>query len=535
LLKPSNPTHTYQTRLELDDRTVAMLDACGELFSRVCRTLFADLMAGNKINDLKREYIRRFQITARQFNACRIQVEGMIQSRKEIQLLQIADLKEKIAGLEETIEKLKKKKIHRLKVFRKRRRLNRLKQKLTNHEKDRANGVVRLCFGTRKLFRSQFHLDQAGYPDHASWKKEWQDARNTIFFLLGSKDETAGNQTCAATIQQDDKLTLRLRLPNALHAQYGKYAHIPDLFFNYGHQNILNVLYDCQQRNQLLKEKNPSFKHHGQPISYRFKRDKKGWRLFVSITLEEPAWVTHIQNGVIGVDINTDHLAIVETDRFGNPIDTQNIPLFLYGKNTQQNLAIIGDACATLIDIAHTKQKDIIIEKLDFQTKKANLKALNSRFARTLSSFAYNSIIRTIKSRAFRNGVHIHEVNPAFTSIIGRVKFAGRYGLTDHQAAALCIGRRYLGFSERPPRHQTKVSDGKGCHVAFSEPARNRRKHVWSHWRAIRRKLQAVLVAHFRAAKSRSTDPPMPVHEIESLSDVVGESPARESLATLLG
>ena len=54
-------------------------------------------------------------------------------------------------------------------------------------------------------------------------------------------------------------------------------------------------------------------------------------------------------------------------------------------------------------------------------------------------------------SRGYREGVEIIEVNPAYSSVVGRVKFMERYGLTVHQAAALVLARRLLGCSERIP------------------------------------------------------------------------------------
>ena len=41
-------------------------------------------------------------------------------------------------------------------------------------------------------------------------------------------------------------------------------------------------------------------------------------------------------------------------------------------------------------------------------------------------------------------------VNPAYTCLIGRMKFARLYGLSAHAAASLSIGRRAMGHSERP-------------------------------------------------------------------------------------
>jgi hypothetical protein len=92
----------------------------------------------------------------------------------------------------------------------------------------------------------------------------------------------------------------------------------------------------------------------------------------------------------------------------------------------------------------------------------------------------------------------------SFTSLIGRVKFAKRYGMTLHMAAALCIGRRFLGVSERMPQGQRDIPDGKGGHVTLDLPVRNRSRHVWHQWGQLNRKLSAALTAHFRAVH---TDP----------------------------
>lgn len=75
---------TWQTRLSLGGDDVATLDAYAPLYGRAERSLFAELAAGQKSkNDLKRECLQRFCITARQFNAIRIGLEGKVRSIQE--------------------------------------------------------------------------------------------------------------------------------------------------------------------------------------------------------------------------------------------------------------------------------------------------------------------------------------------------------------------------------------------------------------------------------------------------------------------
>ncbi len=146
------------------------------------------------------------------------------------------------------------------------------------------------------------------------------------------------------------------------------------------------------------------------------------------------------------------------------------------------------------IERAKETKKPIVIEDLDFPKKKLSLKEKgNKKFSRLLSSFAYGLFFVFLKARAYKHGVTVHQVNPAFTSIIGRVNYAKRYGLSVHLAAALCIARRYQQFSEAPCSPEGKIPDGKGGHVAFVLPVRNRTKHVWHFWGKVKKKLKRCL------------------------------------------
>jgi IS605 OrfB family transposase len=429
----------------------------------------------------------------------------------------ILEAKERIASLKTKIKKLNKTKADPKLIHQKKRRLSTLEHRLEKLKQDHEKGTIRCCFGSRKLFRAQFDLEANGYTSHQAWLKDWQSTRTKELFFLGSKDEAGGNQTCTATLQPDGTLQLCIRLPDAL--KQGKYLIISHIDFTYGKEEITNLL---------RSEKT------GKAISWRLLHDNKGWRLFATFDIQPVPCISNKNTGVIGLDINTDHLALVETDRFGNSISKKTIPLNLYGKTSDQTRAIIGDASAAVIAYAEEKNKPLIIEDLDFQKKKAELREKNNTsYARMLSSFAYHSLITHFKSRASKKGVLIKQVNPAYTSLIGRIKFARRYGLSIHQSAALTIGRRYLGCSEKVPSCLSKIPDGKESHVTLFLPVRNRSKHVWSLWRQLSKKLPVVLVAHFRTKRSSSTL--KAALEIGNLPDLVGEIPAHESSTQLLG
>ena len=219
-------------------------------------------------------------------------------------------------------------------------------------------------------------------------------------------------------------------------------------------------------------------------------------------------FVTDQRRDAIGMDLNADHLAVAETDAYGNYLKAWRVPLATYGKNTNQAEAIIGDAVASVVQYAREVGKPIVIEKLDFRQKKAALEGESRRYSRMLSSFSYGKIKAYFLSRGYREGVEVHQVNLAYSSVIGRVKFMERYGLTVPQAAALVLARRLLGCSERIPRRWV-CPIGNGVHVAFTVPARKRVKHVWTYWGAVSGQLRPALAAQHRLGKRRRRPNPV--------------------------
>ena len=256
---------------------------------------------------------------------------------------------------------------------------------------------------------------------------------------------------------------------------------------------------DCRRRHGGKEARTTSL---GQAVSYRFKRDEKGWRVFVTTRTVDAAVVTNKRRGTVGVDLNADHLAVAETGASGNYLRAWRVPLVTYGRSARQAEALIGDVVVRVVEHARSVGKPIVIERLDFRRKKATLEGESPRYSRMLSSFSYGKVKAYLLSRGYRQGVEIYQVNPAFSSLIGRVKFMERYGLSAHQAAALVLARRLLGFSERIPRQRVSPA-GNGVHVAFAVPARKRVKHVWTYWGAISRQLKPALAAQHRLGKPR--------------------------------
>lgn len=504
------PTHTFHTRLNLDEKQDELLSQTASILSFVERRLFADFQKENPKGylELKKLYIKDYEITGRQFNTIFRDLKGKIDSIKSNNKRYIRLLNDKIKQLKKTIKKLikksqkkglllqKKKSLLNV-IHQKKRKLTGLEHKLEKRLSNEKEGKVSLCFGSKKLFNKQFNLEENDYLDHKQWLSDWKEKRDNQFALSGSKDETTGNQSCVITTQDNGLFKLKVRLPNQLSEEH---VEICNVSFPRGESHIIAAIEENNARARQKKIKDSDdYKMMGTPLYYRFIKEAKGWRLCVSTDVKPVKIITDKRLGAIGVDINVDHLAVTETDRNGNPVGYWTLPLPFRGKTSEQREAIIGDAVRDLVDICYKTKKPLIKEDLDFDKKKSELKKHNPEYCRMLSSFAYSLLHEFMESRCLRIGVELSSVNPAYTSVIGRIKFAKRYGMSVHHGASLVIARRGLGFKELPP-HQLTIScpTGKGDYVTFEQPVRNVSKHVWSHWSVMSLKLKEVLKAHFK-------------------------------------
>ena len=424
-------------------------------------------------------------------------MRGKIAAFHESRDLNITSLRAGISGLERDIRKAR----DAFRKHQKTRRLGILKQRLASLLEDREQGRVRIAFGSRKLWRKQFDLKANGYRFHAEWLSNWREARSNEFFVMGAREEKGGCQLCSPSVQEDGLVVLRLRLPDCLADTHGKYLEIRDLSFHKGQAELVRALAENTEFLTLVRTEDKERARAkqagepappgevrrspmGRPLSFRFKRDPQGWRVFVSFRIPRAETVTDAKRGLLGVDINADHLAVTETNSDGNWLRSWRVPLVTYGKSTNQALALTGRAVKELVGRAEEAGKPLVIERLDFQEKKTSLRRESRRQARMLSSFAYSKAKTFILSRSHRVGVQVFDVNPAYSSVIGRFKFQERYGLTTHQAAALVLARRYACFSESPPS-RLAYRDGEGSQVTLPAPVRKPGRHVWTFWAAV--------------------------------------------------
>ncbi len=459
-------TLTFHTRLKgLSQEEEATLQAYAHLLRRAERKLFALAKGGRlPLTSFKKEVMEHFGLTARQFNAIRCELEGKIAAIREGRKRRLKELRYAIRATAEAIREVEKRLakerakpnprpevIRRLKgkLIGKKRRLDILKTRLAKLEREEREGKLPLCFGGRNLFLQQYHLEADGLSSHEEWLAGWREERNQSFFLLGAGDETAGNQTAQLTLEEDGSFTLKLRLPEA---PGSKYLHLKGLRFPYGEEEIREALH-LHEEARKQKQKSPL----PPALSYRFLRKPKGWYLYLSLKLPDPLILTDRKKGAVGLDLNPDGIALVETDRSGSPIHHAFYPLPLAGRRKEQARDTILKIAKAIVLHAKAAGKPLVLEGLDFGRKKQELRDQNPAYARKLSRFAYEFMGQGIRARARKEGVEVLEVNPAWTSLLGRVKYQKRYGLSVHEAAALVIARRGLGLREELPPPQRLV------------------------------------------------------------------------------
>ena len=181
-------TRSYQTRItgyEGIDRAVgdAALSAYAALYGKVQHKLFAVVAAGGSAVSKKSEYIEEHGIPARLFNAARITLDGKVSAVRESQLLQLDSLRRRVSRAERQVAEAAEPGRWR-QVHEKRRRLANLKFRLSVLAADIVAGRVRLCFGSKKLWRRQYDLEANGYASHEEWLQEWREVRSMERTLL---------------------------------------------------------------------------------------------------------------------------------------------------------------------------------------------------------------------------------------------------------------------------------------------------------------------------------------------------------------
>ena len=300
--------------------------------------------------------------------------------------------------------------------FGKARRLAVLEHRLAKVRQDWETGTVHVVRGGRKLMSSRHHLQQAGLT-----QAEWR----------------------------------RTHLANAPHGR-----HVLDSKAAFAHRGGEWADRVCADR----------------AVAYRIHHDVERGRWYVTAswtrtTLETLPLQAARAKGMVGVDMNADHLAAYRLDGHGNPTGNPERFSFELSGSASRRDAQVRHALTRLLHwTRRTGAKAIGIEDLDFTTEKTREKhGRKKRFRQLISGMPTARLRARIVSMAAEQGLAVVAVDPAYTSKWGAQHWAkplnnSKRTMTRHGAAAVAIGRRALGHPVRrrtapPPTHR---SDGYG-------------------------------------------------------------------------
>ncbi|MCX4859015.1 transposase [Streptomyces canus] len=355
------------------------------------------------------------------------------------------------------------------------RRLQTLKARLAVVEADRAVGRVRVVRGGKRLANTRHHLQAAGLDEQA-WRQRWQ-AQRMFLAADGESGKRFGNETIRVTDTGQLSLKLPAPLAHLANAPHGRYLLDAPVAFRHRGQEWLD---------RITVNRAVAYRIHHDPVRGRWYLTAS-WQRAAAPTLPLQA---ALARGVVGVDMNDDHLAAWQLDGHGNPVGEPQRFFYDLTGSTQHRDAQIRHALSRLLHYTwRCGASAIAIEDLDFSDGTSREKhGRNKRFRRLISRFPTAKLRARLVSMAAEQDIAVVAVDPAYTSRWGAQHWQKPLTTTTrrisrHDAASIAVGRRALGHPIRrrttpPPSHQ---SDGAGHRTVQARPDTRRREGTHPH------------------------------------------------------
>jgi IS605 OrfB family transposase len=297
-------------------------------------------------------------------------------------------------------------------------------------------------FGSRKLFERLKRNHLVG-KRRVKLKEKWREARQGNLYSRGDKEKQGNLNLRFQWI--NDELYLRINTGNKQYV----YAKV-----------IRSVKRERDKwLDFMFMLENAYRSKEWFPYSVRLKL--KNGKVYVFISFEEklPLITIKRENGIIGIDVNAYpyHLALAVVSKDGNLKGYQYINLNeLLEVSSEKRQYLEWQVAHRVIELAKKENKAIAIEDLKRLPKGKRgdgFAKLRSR----LQKWCYKRMLKKIEALARRNGIEVRKVNPAYTSVIGKLKYAPQFNIDKDVAGAYVIGRRGLGFKEKLPKNYKKL------------------------------------------------------------------------------
>ncbi|MCX4909126.1 IS200/IS605 family accessory protein TnpB-related protein [Streptomyces sp. NBC_00878] len=349
------------------------------------------------------------------------------------------------------------------------RRLRVLEDRLAAARADREAGIVYVVRGGKRLARARHHLDQAGLTE-GEWRRAWEAER---WFLAadGESGKRHGNETIR--ISPDGEVSIKLPAPltHLANAPHGRY--------------VLTCRVAFAHRGGEWADRVAA----SRAIAYRIHLDTGRDRWYLTASWQIPPTPTlpleaALAHGVIGVDMNADHLAAWRLDAHGNPVGAPRRFFYDLTGTAEHRDAQVRHALTRLLHWARTcGVKAIAVEDLDFAAEKTREKhGRKRRFRQLISGMPTGKLRARLASMADQTGIAVIAVDPAYTSRWGAQHWQKPLTTTTrkttrHDAAAVAVGRRAQGHPIRrrtapPPAHRRDEQGHRTVQARLGVPGR---------------------------------------------------------------
>ncbi|RMH81070.1 MAG: transposase, partial [Acidobacteria bacterium] len=318
-------------------------------------------------------------------------------------------------------------------------------QSVINLCKEKNQNPAKVIFGGRKLFEKLKNKHLTG-KKREKLKSNWKEKR-TLLYSRGDKSKS-GNLNLRL-IKENDNWFLRISIGNR---QWIKAKVIRSV------KRETDKWIDFVWR---LTEAEIT----GNYFPYSVEIKLKDGKFYANISYEEhiPEVKYTKENGIVGIDINASpfHIALANVSKDGNLTNYKSISLHeLIGKTKNQREYLLWQTAYQVISYAKEKEKAIAIERLKSVGNYYRGDG-RAKLRRRFQQYSYKSLLSKIKILGQRNGIQVIEVNPAYTSIIGALKYCPNYLIDKDTAGAYVIGRRALGFEDDIPKNYLKLLSNK--------------------------------------------------------------------------
>lgn len=458
-VKTEKPVYQMLKGIEAKIEYHPFLEDWGNTYQSLLRTALNERQKGLSESEIEKTYQKRFNIQwawADSLATNASQVYDQLVTAKENQIEQLeTDLKSGLEKVKENLEKLEKaydsptrKNTHNFekKLLGVKSKLARLQRKKRQLERLRNSERLHICWGSKKLFKAQYYLEENGYNSHDQWYSDWVKKRGGNFYSVGKGSVDGNNPVTKIHHLEGDLFTVTITIPRFLQEVYGKSL---TLKFEVAGQRKHDLIYALEAN---------------KPVTVQiFRREHKEdqWYIHLSTYLQAVPYISSLKNGCLGIDLNAQTIDVVYIKRDGNLESIEGkFTLFSFPIPTGtsgQVAAKLRDIVVEIVRIAQSYQCPIACENLDFSKKKAQLRHCSKRYSRMLSGFVYEKFRAFLVARAEKYGIEVIFKNPFATSTIGMIKYMPKYGLNSAYAAAMVIARRALGFNERIPRSYLSV------------------------------------------------------------------------------